>query len=45
MNGARRNYKKRKEKKSGIEKRISNITLKYNLDKILQEIAQKKKKS
>ena len=44
----RNTYKNRKEKKTDLEKRISYIHLKYNLDKTLQEINKiksKKKKS
>lgn len=44
----RNTYKNRKEKKTDLEKRISYIHLKYNLDQTLQEINKiksKKKKS
>lgn len=34
----RNTYKNRKEKKTDLEKRLSYIHLKYNLDQTLQEI-------
>lgn len=40
----RNTYKNRKEKKTDLEKRISYINLKYNLDQTLQEINKIKSK-
>ena len=40
----RNTYKNRKEKKTNLEKRISYIHLKYNLDQTLQEINKIKSK-
>lgn len=40
----RNTYKNRKEKKTDLEKRISYIHLKYNLDQTLQEIHKIKSK-
>ncbi len=40
----RNTYKNRKERKTDLEKRISYIHLKYNLDQTLQEINKIKSK-
>lgn len=40
----RNTYKNRKEKKTDLEKRISYVHLKYNLDQTLQEINKIKSK-
>lgn len=40
----RNGYKRKKERKKDVEKRIAYINLKYNLDQTLQELINNKKR-